>query len=62
MVRIEEQAFFLLLCNSSPTCRGRRILAIYYVKNMPIKNMPIKNMPIKKYVKEFEVYDEMKNM
>ena len=32
MVRIEEQVFFLLLCNSSPTCRGRRILAIYYVK------------------------------
>ena len=22
----------LFLCNSSPTCRGRRILAIYYVK------------------------------
>ena len=32
MICIEEQVFFLLLCNSSPTCRGRRILAIYYVK------------------------------
>ena len=32
MVCVEEQVFFLLLCNSSPTCRGRRILAIYYVK------------------------------
>ena len=31
MNRIAEQAFFFI-CNSSPTCRGRRILAIYYVK------------------------------
>ena len=30
---IIEQVFFLFICNSSPTCRGRRILAIYCVKN-----------------------------
>ena len=29
---IIEQVFFSFFCNSSPTCRGRRILAIYYVK------------------------------
>ena len=29
---ITEQVFFIIFCNSSPTCRGRRILAIYYVK------------------------------
>ena len=27
-----KQVFFFVFCNSSPTCRGRRILAIYYVK------------------------------
>ena len=26
-----KQVFFFIFCNSSPTCRGRRILAIYYV-------------------------------
>ena len=31
MNRIAEQVFFFIY-NSSPTCRGRRILAIYYVK------------------------------
>ena len=29
---IEQVFFFSFFCNSSPTCRGRRILAIYYVK------------------------------
>ena len=29
---ITKQVFFFIFCNSSPTCRGRRILAIYYVK------------------------------
>ena len=33
---VTEQMFFLLFCNSSPTCRGRRILAIYYVKTFRI--------------------------
>ena len=32
MVFATKQMFFLFFCNSSPTCRGRRILAIYYVK------------------------------
>ena len=32
MNRIAEQVFFSVFCNSSPTYRGRRILAIYYVK------------------------------
>ena len=38
MNRAEEQAFFpvfyMFFCNSFPTCRGRRILAIYYVKSI----------------------------
>ena len=34
MNSIPEQVFFLLFCNSSPTYRGRRILAIYYVKQI----------------------------
>ena len=33
MNRIAEQAFFSFFCNSPPTYRGRRILAIYYVKD-----------------------------
>ena len=26
-----QQMFFFIFYNSSPTCRGRRILAIYYI-------------------------------
>ena len=33
MNRIAEQVFFSFFCNSPPTYRGRRILAIYYVKD-----------------------------
>ena len=29
---VAKQMFFFIFYNSSPTCRGRRILAIYYVK------------------------------
>ena len=30
---VAKQMFFFIFYNSSPTCRGRRILAIYYVKH-----------------------------
>ena len=39
MNRVGEQAFFPVFCNSSPTCRGRRILAIYYVKFLNSTNL-----------------------
>nr|WP_256444811.1 transcriptional repressor [Blautia sp. MSJ-9] len=36
-----QTSVLFIFCNSSPTCRGRRILAIYYVKKY-LKEMGIK--------------------
>ena len=33
---MQNKCSFLFFCNSSPTYRGRRILAIYYVKTFPL--------------------------
>ena len=43
-----KQVFFFVFCNSSPTCRGRRILAIYYVKLLATDSI-LKNDPDKEF-------------
>ena len=42
---IEQVFFFSFFCNSSPTCRGRRILAIYSVKYLTAGHALRKRLP-----------------
>ena len=72
---IEQVFFFSFFCNSSPTCRGRRILAIYYVKEENPTYEELKEwysksgLPLKKFFntsgmlyKEMGLKDKLKDM
>ena len=72
---VAKQMFFFIFYNSSPTCRGRRILAIYYVKEENPTYEELKEwysksgLPLKKFFntsgmlyKEMGLKDKLKDM
>jgi len=52
-----KQVFFFIFCNSSPTCRGRRILAIYYVKTCKKFKLD-QEASVKNIMEEFSLSEE----